>query len=95
MFIPIYKQLCEDYEEKDPISPMQVAMMLVDWTDPQKAVYVVYGAQKTPTKIFAHRPVNGRPTDDNVHVELASNIVKALFDDKIDSKSCGPFLDCT
>lgn len=44
LFIPVYQQLCQVYkdldDEKDMISPLQVGSMFVDWTDPQKAVYV-------------------------------------------------------
>lgn len=46
LFIPVYKQLCQVYkdldDERDMVSPLQVGSMFVDWTDPQKAVYVLY-----------------------------------------------------
>jgi hypothetical protein len=40
-FIPLYEKLSEIYKEwdgdEDMISPAQASLMIVDWTDPQKA----------------------------------------------------------
>ena len=41
-FIPLYEQLNREYADcefdEDMISPAQACLMIVDWTDPQKAV---------------------------------------------------------
>ena len=40
-FMPLYQKLSEAYHEwdgdEDMISPAQACLMIVDWTDPQKA----------------------------------------------------------
>ena len=42
IFMPVFDQLSKTYgdlgEDEDMINPAQVASMLVDWTDPQKAM---------------------------------------------------------
>jgi condensin complex subunit 3 len=46
LFVPIYEQVAAAYktdtddDDSDKIAPAQIAMMFVDWTDPQKAVFV-------------------------------------------------------
>ncbi|KAL9935731.1 hypothetical protein V8E36_005308 [Tilletia maclaganii] len=43
VFLPVLKVLTEIYTEKDEdqamVTPLQVAMQLADWTDPEKALY--------------------------------------------------------
>jgi hypothetical protein len=49
-FVTLYEKLNEVYNEcegdEDMISPAQACLMFVDWTDPQKAVYVVITSQE-------------------------------------------------
>ncbi|PSR90834.1 hypothetical protein PHLCEN_2v4803 [Hermanssonia centrifuga] len=75
IFIPLYDKLSEVYKEWDGdenmISPAQASLMFVDWTDPQKSAAV---AAKVP----------GHVVDESIHVDLASNIIKALFNDELE-----------
>ncbi|KAF9648455.1 ARM repeat-containing protein [Thelephora ganbajun] len=74
LFLPLFAQITEMYSELEEgqtmVNPLQLASMLVDWMDPEKTVYV-------PSE------VPGRKKDDNVHVDLAADVVKALFDDNL------------
>ncbi|KAI0090375.1 nuclear condensing complex subunit [Irpex rosettiformis] len=71
-FIQLYKSLSEAYKEwdsdDDMISPVQASLMIVDWTDPQKAHAI---AQNVP----------GHAVDESIHIDLAADIIRALFDD--------------
>lgn len=44
MFLPLFAQVTEIHSELDEgqtmVSPLHLASMLVDWMDPEKAVYV-------------------------------------------------------
>ncbi|KAH9837531.1 nuclear condensing complex subunit [Rhodofomes roseus] len=70
IFIPLFEQLVgalrewSEDQEQDPITSAQLGLMFIDWTDPQKAVPVARG---------------GREADDGVHVDMAADIVKALY----------------
>ncbi|KAI0941839.1 hypothetical protein AcV7_002413 [Taiwanofungus camphoratus] len=70
VFIPLYEHLISTYMEWDGdeeiVTPAQVGLMFVDWTDPQKAATVTKG-------------LRDNPADDTIHIDLASDIVKALF----------------
>ncbi|CAL1698734.1 unnamed protein product [Somion occarium] len=73
IFITVFKQLCEIHQQSedediDLISPAQVGLLFADWTDPQKATVVAKG-------------VPGREVDESIHIDLATDIVKELFDD--------------
>ncbi|GJE85117.1 condensin complex subunit 3 [Phanerochaete sordida] len=74
-FMPLYEQLNKEYAachfDEDMISPAQACLMIVDWTDPQKAV-------------AATQQVPGLKADESVHVDLASDIIKALFNEDLD-----------
>ena len=70
-------------EGQTMVSPLQLASMLVDWMDPDKAVYVESSLLLwAPVQSF-NREVPGRKKDDSVHIDLAADIIKALFDDKL------------
>ncbi|KAJ3556048.1 hypothetical protein NM688_g2240 [Phlebia brevispora] len=73
-FVTLFLKLAEVYKEwegdEDMISPAQTGLMVVDWTDPQKAAAI---AQKVP----------GYVADDAIHVDLATDIVKTLFNDDL------------
>ncbi|KAH9921582.1 nuclear condensing complex subunit [Amylocystis lapponica] len=77
IFIPLYEQLTVAYKEWDGdeemITPAQVGIMFVDWTDPQKAVAVTKGALE-------------KAVDNTIHVDLASDIVKALFSKEMEKE---------
>ncbi|EMD37496.1 hypothetical protein CERSUDRAFT_154154 [Gelatoporia subvermispora B] len=57
--------------EQALVSPAQLAAILVDWTDPQKAAAVAKGMRESTA-------------DDALHVDLAVDIIKALFNQKMD-----------
>jgi hypothetical protein len=46
LFLPLFSQITEMYagldEGQTMVSPLQLGSMLVDWTDPDKAVYVLF-----------------------------------------------------
>ncbi|KAL4248656.1 CND3 (condensin subunit 3) family protein [Abortiporus biennis] len=77
MFISIFNQLRTVYQEwdgeEDMISPSQIGLMFVDWTDPLKASTVVKG-------------LPNHKLDESVHIDFASDIVKALFDDDLNKE---------
>ncbi|KAG2136706.1 nuclear condensing complex subunit [Suillus clintonianus] len=70
LFIQLFETLAPETrkvdENQDMVSPAQIAAMLVDWTDPQKAI-----------------EVQDQPTDETIHIDLASDIARALFDDRM------------
>ncbi|KAI0073109.1 ARM repeat-containing protein [Panus rudis PR-1116 ss-1] len=72
LFIPVFQQLCEVYKEwdgeEDMITPAQAGLVFVDWTDPQKAAAVA-------------KDVPGRTIDETLHMDMAHDIIKALFSD--------------
>lgn len=98
-FISLYSKLTEIYkelnEDEDMISPAQASLMIVDWTDPRKAQYVQCLVDNTPAdQMCACRTVSqnvqGHQVDESVHIDLASDIIKALFGDSLESKSRQP-----
>ncbi|OSD02561.1 hypothetical protein PYCCODRAFT_320509 [Trametes coccinea BRFM310] len=81
IFIPLFERLTKAYHdwdgEEDMVTPAQVALMFVDWTDPMRASTAAKGLRKDSEK-------------DPIHLELATDIVKALFSvdyDKEDKKA--------
>ncbi|OSD02558.1 hypothetical protein PYCCODRAFT_1367188 [Trametes coccinea BRFM310] len=81
IFIPLFERLTKAYHdwdgEEDMVTPAQVALMFVDWTDPMRAGTAAKGLRKDSEK-------------DPIHLELATDIVKALFSvdyDKEDKKA--------
>ncbi|KAI0363430.1 ARM repeat-containing protein [Pilatotrama ljubarskyi] len=81
IFIPLYERLTKAYHEwdgeEDMVTPAQVALMFVDWTDPTRAAAAAKGLRKDAEK-------------DPIHLDLATDIVKALFSvdyDKEDKKA--------
>ncbi|KAL6308311.1 nuclear condensing complex subunit [Sparassis latifolia] len=72
IFIPLYEQLVNVYRDWDGdeemVSPAQVGLMFVDWTDPQKAACGVQGIS----------------ADEAIHVDFASDIVRALFNKELE-----------
>ncbi|TBU47907.1 nuclear condensing complex subunit [Dichomitus squalens] len=69
-FIPMFEWLTKAYHtwdgEEDMVAPSQAALMFADWTDPIQAAYAVKGLRKD-----AHK--------DPIHLDLAHDILKALF----------------
>ncbi|KAF8317697.1 hypothetical protein DL93DRAFT_527157 [Clavulina sp. PMI_390] len=59
----MYDLFDELEEHEEMVTPAQIGLMLVDWTDPSKAV-----------KSDHHQ------SDDTIHVDVAIDIVRALFD---------------
>ena len=82
--------LFEDLEEdEEMVAPAQIGLMLVDWTDPSKAVYVLTKACSRNTLFTSnleYSKADGRPTDESIHVDVAIDIVRALFDKEMTSK---------
>ncbi|KAI0360255.1 ARM repeat-containing protein [Trametes cingulata] len=81
IFIPLYERLTKAYHEWDGedemVTPAQVALMFVDWTDPTRAAAAAKGLRKDSEK-------------DPIHLDLATDIVRALFSvdyDKEDKKA--------
>ncbi|KAI0696847.1 nuclear condensing complex subunit [Cytidiella melzeri] len=76
-FIPLYDKLSEVHKEwegdDDMISPAQASLMIVDWTDPQKAQAIAQN-------------IHGHAVDESVHIDLANDIVKALFNDELEKE---------
>lgn len=64
------------------VTPAQLATMLVDWTDPQKAVYVPEFVPACISDLIPRAVANGMresAADDALHIDLANDIVKTLF----------------
>ncbi|KAI0674717.1 nuclear condensing complex subunit [Trametes maxima] len=81
IFIPMYERLTQAYHdwdgEEEMVTPAQVALMFVDWTDPVRAEEAAKGLRKGSAK-------------DPIHLNLAADVVKALFSvdyDKDDKKA--------
>lgn len=74
IFVSLYEDVIttsRDWDdEQEPVSPAQVALMFVDWTDPQKVVNVGDPSRE-------HTGANA------IHVDMASDIVKALFNENM------------
>ncbi|RDX45406.1 hypothetical protein OH76DRAFT_1420865 [Lentinus brumalis] len=70
IFIPVYDQLTKAYAEwdgeDDMVAPAQIVNMFVNWTDPLHASQAVKHLRKNPEK-------------DPMHINLAHDILKALF----------------
>ncbi|KAI0366103.1 hypothetical protein BV20DRAFT_692146 [Pilatotrama ljubarskyi] len=80
IFIPLYERLTKAYHEwdgeEDMVTPAQVALMFVDWTD--------------PTPLAEAKGLRKDAEKDPIHLDLATDIVKALFSvdyDKEDKKA--------
>ncbi|OCH93098.1 hypothetical protein OBBRIDRAFT_725376 [Obba rivulosa] len=75
IFLFLFEHWTTVYKQWDSeqlmVTPAQLAAMLVDWTDPQKAAAVAKGMRESTA-------------DDALHVDLAIDIVKALFSQKMD-----------
>ncbi|KAI9061537.1 ARM repeat-containing protein [Trametes sanguinea] len=81
IFVPLFERLTKAYHdwdgEEEMVTPAQVALMFADWTDPMRAASAAKGLRKDSEK-------------DPIHLELATDIVKALFSvdyDKEDKKA--------
>ncbi|KAH9848970.1 nuclear condensing complex subunit [Lenzites betulinus] len=81
IFVPLYESLTKAYHEwdgdEDMVTPTQVTLMFVEWTDPLRAAAAAKGLRKDSEK-------------DPIHLDLATDIVKALFSvdyDKEDKKA--------
>ncbi|EST10071.1 Nuclear condensin complex subunit 3, C-terminal domain protein [Kalmanozyma brasiliensis GHG001] len=74
VFLSVLQVLTEVYEEKDEdqemVTPTQVGLQLLDWTDPDKVMM---------------RP--GQVRDENVHVDVAIELIKAMYTIE-DTKDC-------
>ncbi|EPS93226.1 hypothetical protein FOMPIDRAFT_1056181 [Fomitopsis schrenkii] len=77
IFVPLFEQLAGALREwsedadHDPITSSQLGLMFVDWTDPLKAVAL------TKASVDA-------PADDSIHINLAADIVKALYNRELE-----------
>ena len=86
-------------EDEEMVNPLQAGMLLVDWTDPQKSLWVVYFVvQASWLVISLLREVHGRQTDHYVHFDLAIELVRALARKDLDrtwafAYSCVAFAD--
>ncbi|PCH39141.1 hypothetical protein WOLCODRAFT_110578 [Wolfiporia cocos MD-104 SS10] len=82
IFVPLYEHLTNIFQEWDedqePITPAHVAMMFVDWTDPQKAAAVTKVARTAE--------------DDAIHLDLAADIIRALFSHEMDQSDKKPLV---
>ncbi|KAI0777818.1 nuclear condensing complex subunit [Trametes elegans] len=78
IFVPMYERLTKAYHEwdgeEDMVTPAQVALMFVDWTDPIRAKEAAKGLRKDADK-------------DPIHLDFAIDIVKALFSADYDSEN--------
>ncbi|KAI0824958.1 nuclear condensing complex subunit [Trametes gibbosa] len=81
IFVPLYESVTKAYHDwdgdEDMVTPAQVALMFVDWTDPLRAAEAAKGLRKDSEK-------------DPIHIDLATDVVKALFSvdyDKEDKKA--------
>ncbi|KAL1941783.1 hypothetical protein VTO73DRAFT_6783 [Trametes versicolor] len=81
IFVPLYERLTKAFHDwdgdEDMVTPAQVALMFVDWTDPIRAADAAKGLRKDSEK-------------DPIHLDLATDVVKALFSvdyDKEDKKA--------
>ncbi|KDQ54415.1 hypothetical protein JAAARDRAFT_209496 [Jaapia argillacea MUCL 33604] len=65
-------------DEPGVVAHSNIAAMFVDWTDPQKAL----SSSTVDLKLlWCGREVRGQVADDITHIELATEITKALFSD--------------
>jgi len=68
LFLPMFAQITEMYSELEEgqtmVNPLQLASMLVDWMDPEKAVYVppFYALENLLTILTGRWPVAKRMT---------------------------------
>ena len=87
LFLDLFAQITEMYSELEEgqtmVNPFQIASMLVDWMDPEKTVYVLPSYVSDIPAHFLTSEVAGRKKDDAVHIDLAADIVKALFDENL------------
>ncbi|EIN08176.1 hypothetical protein PUNSTDRAFT_143847 [Punctularia strigosozonata HHB-11173 SS5] len=74
LFIPVFLDLVEWQREAEgeqsTVGPAQMVVMLIDWTDPQKAI-----------------EIQGQVVDELVHVDLAGEILKALFSKDLEKEN--------
>ncbi|OBZ78081.1 Condensin complex subunit 3 [Grifola frondosa] len=75
IFVPLYEHLTKVYREcegdDDMITPPQVGLMFVDWTDPQRAAAAAKG-------------LRGDAAENTIHFDFASDVVKALLSSDLD-----------
>lgn len=68
------------------LTPARVGLIFLDWTDPNKIPwvsfqwYLQFGVWR-----FDDSDDHKNPGEDAIHVDLATDIVKALFKDDMDS----------
>jgi condensin complex subunit 3 len=90
MFMPMFEQLSAAFKEleddQDMVTPAQVGAIFVDWTDPQKAMSVTCHSNDLKQILTGFvRDIHGQPADETIHVDLASDIVKALYNQDMSS----------
>jgi condensin complex subunit 3 len=94
LFVPIFEHVAEackgaDDDDTDQVSPAQLALMFVDWTDPQKAVCVIFLPARLASCLQrVTRAVQDQDADPMIHFDLAHDIAKdaLLCENKLSSK---------
>jgi hypothetical protein len=61
------------------ISPLMFSSMLVDWTDPQQAMYVLFSSRVSCLLKDVCSDVPGRELDDTIHLDLATLVIKEIL----------------
>lgn len=78
-------------EDEEMVPPAQIGAMLADWTDPAKTVYVCSLFSNSPVityskRTFFLRELDEAQQDSSVHLDMAIDIIKALFEKEMESK---------
>lgn len=83
MFIGFSRMLDELDEDMPMISRAQVADLIVEWTNPEHLLY-----EHVPSinlcSYYGSSEIPGMRRDELVHIDLATDIVKSMFDDDIE-----------
>lgn len=88
----VYTRISTMYNElegdEEMVHPLQVSSLLVDWMDPQKAMYVLpsHIRQTFVLSWSTLSEIRGESADKNIHVDLSVDIIKALLEKDRDSK---------
>ena len=84
--------LHDDLEEgEEMVSPAQIGLMLLDWTDPSKTVYVFLLNERSQSNsasgIFIRGSGEAGVDEMSVHIDVAIDIIKELFVKEMESES--------
>jgi hypothetical protein len=73
-------------DDASMVSPSQMALLMVDWTDPQKAMYEFIPRLFKEADVRASE-IRGSHIDETVHIELASSILESLLSQEMEGEN--------